>query len=134
LTAVLDASTAVRVTLNPAQEPGLSALLEQAELVLAPQLLAAEVANTYWKYFLTGRLAPAAAEMGLRSSLDLVDEFVPLEPLSAEALELAMAAKHPVYDMFYLVLARRHAAVLLTADKTLAEYARRLGVRLGEPE
>ena len=111
-------------------EPGLSALLNEAELVLAPQLLAAEVANTYWKYFRAGQLAPAAAETGLRSCLDLVDEFVPLEPLSAEALELAMAAKHPVYDMFYLVLARRQAAVLLTADKTLADHARRFRARL----
>jgi predicted nucleic acid-binding protein len=40
-----------------------------------------------------------------------------------EALALACHLDHPVYDCLYLALARREAAVLLTADQKLMALA-----------
>lgn len=132
--AVLDASDAVRIVVNPREALQLSTQLEAADLVLAPQLLVAEVANTFWKYFRDGVLDRSACERGLRSSLELVDDVLPLGPLAVEALDLALLARCPAYDMFYLVLARRHGATLLTADETLRRTAHSLGVRTGDAE
>ena len=44
----------------------------------------------------------------------------------AEALALASHLDHPVYDCLYLALARREAALLLTADQRLLQLAARV--------
>ena len=44
----------------------------------------------------------------------------------AEALALACHLDHPVYDCLYLALARREAALLLTADQRLLQLAARV--------
>ena len=127
--AVLDASAAVRTVLDPGQESDFAAVLGEAELVVAPELMVAELTNTFWKYGRAGVFSRAECERGLRASIELVDEFAPLLPLSVEAFDLAMLTERPAYDMFYLVLARRNGAVLLTADESLRETARSLGIR-----
>jgi predicted nucleic acid-binding protein len=38
---------------------------------------------------------------------------------------------HPIYDMVYLVLARRNNAKLLTMDKKLISAAKKAGVVIG---
>jgi predicted nucleic acid-binding protein len=43
-------------------------------------------------------------------------------------LELAALTRHPAYDTFYLVLAKRNNAVLLTLDKSLMALAAQAGV------
>ena len=39
-----------------------------------------------------------------------------------------MRQSHPVYDLFYVTLARRNAAALFTADKKLVALCERMGV------
>ena len=73
-------------------------------------------------------LDAAQAEVLVEKALDLVDEFVPLEDNAAESFAEAVRQNHPVYDLFYLTLARRNAATLLTADKRLAALCERMGV------
>jgi len=127
--AVLDTSAALRITLNPGQAEPLSRLVSQADATLAPQLMVAEASNALWKYVRAGVLAPAEAHRGLEACLELVDQLVELEPLAAEALDLALVAQRPVYDMYFVVLARRHSAMLLTADDSLGALARGMGIR-----
>jgi predicted nucleic acid-binding protein len=52
-----------------------------------------------------------------------VDHIEPDRHLQVEALALACHSDHPVYDCLYLALARREAAVLLTADQKLMALA-----------
>jgi predicted nucleic acid-binding protein len=47
----------------------------------------------------------------------------PLLPLMDDALEIAISINHPVYGCFYLALARRENAPLVTGDKRLAAAA-----------
>ena len=58
--------------------------------------------------------------------MELVDVIEPDRYLQAEALALACHLDHPVYDCLYLALARREAAVLVTADKRLQQLAARV--------
>jgi len=127
--AVLDTSAALRIALNPVQSELLSRLASAAEATLAPQLMVAEATNALWKYVRAGVLVATEAHRGLEACLELVDQFVELEPLAAEALDLALLAQRPVYDMYFLVLARRHGATLLTADESLQDLARSMGIR-----
>ena len=57
---------------------------------------------------------------------ELVDVIEPDRHLLAEALALACHLDHPVYDCLYLALARREAAVLVTADQRLQQLAARV--------
>jgi len=52
-----------------------------------------------------------------------VDHIEPDRHLQVEALALACHLDHPVYDCLYLALARREAALLLTADQKLMTLA-----------
>jgi len=60
----------------------------------------------------------------------LPDEFATEIDLYREAFNMACMFNHPVYDMLYLVLARRHSAILLTQDKKLSIVAKKAGVRV----
>ena len=129
--AVLDTSAAVRVVVDPGGAEAFTKTLGDAEYVLAPELMIAELANTFWKYLRAGSLSRSATERGFQTALELVDEFSPPSPLCVEAFELVALAGRPAYDMFFLVLARRNGAVLLTADQDLRQQARNLGIRTG---
>ena len=54
-----------------------------------------------------------------REAIALIALFVDDADLFPEALTLAAASDHPVYDALYALMARRHAAVLLTFDRRL---------------
>ncbi len=57
--------------------------------------------------------------------------LVPLQALQDQALDVALRRDHPAYDCFYVALATREAAPLLTADRRLARrFAGDVEVRL----
>lgn len=126
---VLDSSAAVRTVIEKG-DTRWSAALQDAELVLAPDLLAIEAANAFSKYVSAGMLSRDDAGAALRDAIALVDEFHPMRELAQEAFGLGVLMKRSVYDLAYLALARRLGASLLTADKGLREAARRSGVQL----
>ena len=68
----------------------------------------------------------------MRVLLELVETFVPSTEIYRDAFALSRAQKaRAAYDMFYLALALREDAVLLTLDGTLKKEARRAGIRIG---
>lgn len=128
---VLDASAAVLTVLSPGQARRFASALENADEVLAPELLVAEVTNTIWKYHQFERLSVDVCDRSLELALELVDRFVPGRELHREAFLLARTTRRSAYDMFYLALARREDALLLTGDAALRREAEHQGIRLG---
>jgi predicted nucleic acid-binding protein len=126
----LDASAAIAVVLRRPQAERLAAILEQADVVLAPELFVPEVVNTIWKYHQFERLSLDACDRAIEAALALVDTFASSKETYAEAFLLARMAQRPAYDMFYLALARREDAVFLTLDKSLRKEAEHQGVRV----
>lgn len=116
---VLDASAAVRMALSPADHEVMLTAVEKASEVMAPHLFAAETGNALWKYFRAGCLDAQAMRKRHVEAMSLVSFWVPDNALFPEALALAAAREHPVYDCLYLVIARRFDASLITADKRL---------------
>jgi predicted nucleic acid-binding protein len=130
LKVVLDASAAVEVALDGKHAERLSELIAEASVRLAPEMLLPEVANALWKYHQFERLQEIACLRALAFAAGLVDSLVSNSSLAREALSMGIAAKTPIYDMFYLALAQREDATLLTLDAKLRKAAVRQGVRV----
>ncbi len=127
---VLDASAAVEVALDGKRAAQLDAVLEESEEVLAPELLLAEIVNSIWKYHEFQQLELTTCVRALDFAVGLVDTLVSCKELYREAFLLSRTTRRPAYDMFYLALASREDAALLTLDSALRKKAVRQGIRL----
>lgn len=128
--AVLDASAAIEIVAARSQAARLGAVADDADVVLAPDLFVAEVVNTIWKYHRFEQWSLTVCDRSLEAALRLVEVLVPSRELYGEAFLLARTARRPAYDMFYVALARREDATLLTADAQLRKEAERQGIRV----
>ena len=124
--AVLDASAAANIVLRTELAPTLIEKLKRSQLVIAPSLFHGEIANTLWKYVRFGDLDKETALTRYAEAVGLVDMFEADAQLAAEALSTAIRHKHSVYDMLYVVLARRHGCGILTVDRKLIALARQV--------
>ncbi|HRF12760.1 MAG: type II toxin-antitoxin system VapC family toxin [Candidatus Accumulibacter phosphatis] len=120
---VLDASAAANIILRTDLAPALIEKLGQGRLVIAPSLFHSEIANTLWKYVRCGDLSKDTALARYAEAVGLVDAFEADEALATEALSAAIRYSHPVYDLLYVILARRHGCRVLTVDKRLITLA-----------
>jgi predicted nucleic acid-binding protein len=118
MTLVVDASIAVLWILK--QEHSADALAVKAEApLIAPSLIAAEIGSAIWKAVRRGDVSNSDGLIAVRDALLPFEALVPIEDLRMRALELAVALDHPIYDCFYLALAERERAPLVTADRRL---------------
>ncbi len=114
---VVDASVAAKWLAPEPDTPQAESLL--ADDLIAPDLLYAEVGNILWKKQLRGEMDGATAQVGARWLLQVPLQVHDSASLLADALALALQLQHPAYDCFYLALAQRLDAPLVTADKRL---------------
>lgn len=125
---VLDANAAVAMLRATPEGRALKELMLADERVCAPALFLSELGNTLWQYERKGFYTKSDIDQALRTGLNFVDEFFPDGSLLNEALSEAIRCNHPVYDMLYLVLARRNAATLFTLDRKLQQLCADNGV------
>ncbi len=129
---VLDASAAVEIVLRRKSAEKLSEYLIKAEWVIAPTLYIAEVSNTIWKYHNFTDLPYDSCEKALEQALALPDDFINERDLYRESFKLSCTLNHPVYDILYLLSARRNNGILLTLDKKLRKIALKCSVEIGD--
>jgi predicted nucleic acid-binding protein len=127
---VVDASVAFLWFTNESDRAGAALLLETDRSLLAPDLMAAEVTNAWWKKLRRHEMTLVDVEEAVTNLLALGIAWTPSTTLLRPAARLAGELGHPVYDCMYLVLAASHAAVLATADVRLREAAERLGIKI----
>jgi predicted nucleic acid-binding protein len=128
MTVVVDASAAIEITLGRELAGAFQRVLNEAEVVLAPDIFPAEITNVFWKYGHHSDLATEVCQRGIAYCLDLVDDYVSTQYLCREVFSESIKLKHAAYDVFYLVVARRNDAVVLTRNKKMIEAARALKV------
>jgi predicted nucleic acid-binding protein len=131
--AVLDASAAVRVVAGGDRAEAILRCLE-GRVVCAPSLFVAETANALWKLERAGMMAAEELDRHLSNARALVDELVDPAHLVSESLREAVALRHPVYDLLYLVLARRIDGELISLDRRLIALAGRMAVEVAPLE
>jgi len=127
---VLDASAAVEVVLKRKRASVLGHHLLDADWVISPTLYVSELSNVFWKYHQFHNLPIEECEKGLAHALSLPDEFSDDRDLCLEAFSLSCITQKPVYDMLYLVLARRHNGYLLSMDRSLSQVAKKQSIRV----
>lgn len=123
---VIDASVAVKWYVNQPDTAKAIEIAGSGQTLIAPDLLLAETGNAFWQCVRAGLFKPADARDALSKLPHRFDVLRRMTALADEALRIAVTINHPVYDCFYLALARREAAPLVTADKRLAAAAKTL--------
>jgi predicted nucleic acid-binding protein len=127
---VVDASMAAVWFTSEPDRLGAARLLETESMLLAPDLMAVEVTNAWWKRLRRREMDLAEVERAVTHLLALQIVWVAAATLLRPAVRLAAELAHPVYDCIYLALAASHSAILATADDRLRRGAERVGVRL----
>ena len=127
---VLDANAAIEVILDRPKIKLIEPFIRDSEWVLSPEIFLAEVTNVFWKYNKLGILKRDFCEEGIEKTIQLVDHLESGTALYREAFDLSCKINLPVYDAFYLVLARRNSATLLSLDEKLNSAANLLDIRI----
>lgn len=128
---VLDASAALEISLAGAAQKYLEAKIEEAEETLAPDLFLAEVVNAISKAHQFGGVEWGQCVQALDLAANLPDMFVPHEGIYREAFALNRGRTKAAYNNFYVALALREDAILLTLDAVLKKEAKRHGIPVG---
>ena len=111
---VLDASAAVGIVLQSKTGIQLTETVREADLVLAPSLFVSEITNTFWKYTEFHDWPLEKAEQAVEKCVQLPDHYSNDGELYREVLMMSCTMSHPAYDLYYVVLARRNNATMLT--------------------
>jgi predicted nucleic acid-binding protein len=69
-------------------------------------------------------------EENMEHAVAIPDEYIHEKELYKEAFAMGCQTRMPVYDMFFLILARRHNAYLLTLDKKLKDASVKHSIRV----
>ncbi|NNM53471.1 MAG: type II toxin-antitoxin system VapC family toxin [Spirochaetales bacterium] len=127
---VVDASAAVEIALANQYAKLFSELIEESDLVMAPDTFSSEITNVFWKYATFSKLSVQKCESAIDTCIDLVDDFISTKLLCREVFLESLRTKHSSYDIFYLAVARRNNALLLTRDKRLRTLAEGIGIKI----
>jgi predicted nucleic acid-binding protein len=127
---IVDASVAVKWF---AEEPGsieAEALLASTDELVAPDFILAEIGNALWKKASRGLLDPRQAAASASNAAGYFDRLIALKELTIRSMEIALAVRHPIYDCYYIALAQRENAPLITADERQLAAARKAKVKV----
>lgn len=129
MTLIVDASVAVKWVLPEADSNKATLLRASDTDIIAPSLVIAEIGNAIWKSAMRGDMNATDAQHTLKIAVAHYHRLLPVEDLMAAALAFATDLRHPIYDCFYLALAEREAATLITADARLQAAAKKTKIK-----
>jgi len=119
MTVVIDVSGAMEVLLQREKAEKICKILQESTLVITPDLYVSELTNTLWKYFSFKALSQEECFQFIQQGIKLVDKFVNSKDIWEEAFSEGVKNKHSIYDMLYMVTARRNNGTLITNDSEL---------------
>ena len=122
---IVDASVAVKWFSSEIRTKQASLLRAQRGQLIAPDLLAVEVANALLMKHRRGELSASDCEDAITALPELV-ELKGSTPALLLAFELARAYPVTIYDALYVALSRISGSRLVTADRRLYDAALRI--------
>jgi len=129
---VLDPSAAVDLVLNKGDHEFIRENVKKAQSVISPDLFISEITNVAWKYVKLAGFSKEQAVSLAENALQMIDAFISAQDLWREALGESITHEHPLCDLFYIISARRHDALLLTRDQRMKALAKKLSIRIKE--
>ena len=127
---VLDASAAIEIALNKESGKLFQEILLESDLVIAPDTFPSEITNVFWKYAFHSNMEKEKCEKGIDYCLDLIDDYIDTKSICREVFFESINNEHSSYDIFYLIVARRHNATIITKDKKMIKIANQLKIRV----
>lgn len=125
---VLDVNAAVAIAHETEDGLALQKLMLRGEEIIAPNLFIIELGNVAWKLVSAKIITEKEAFTLINCASALVDRYIEVEDLLVESVHEAIRNNHPIYDLLYLVTARRNGATLFTLDKKLRKLCIANGV------
>jgi predicted nucleic acid-binding protein len=119
---VIDANVAIKWVVEQANFERAREIIERETELIAPGMFVAEITNTLWRYVRMKQISADHARAGIVSILRQVSSIERDANLAAEALALGLELNYAPYDCFYVVLAMRRSAPLVTADRRLVNH------------
>jgi len=126
----IDVCGAMEILMQREKAEGFGKALQEATLVVAPDLYITELTNTLWKYYRAKLLDKNECVQCIQNGINYVDKFIDGRDLWQEAFFEGINNNHSIYDMFYIVAARRHGGTLLTNDSVLAAICRKNNIQI----
>jgi predicted nucleic acid-binding protein len=123
---IVDASVAVKWFFAEPDSQRAIDLRQRDFDFIAPELVVAEIGNAAWKKAIRGQINAADATFAVRQTAQLFSSLITLSSLAEAAMQVAADLRHPIYDCFYLALAVRERAPLISVDAKLQAAARRM--------
>jgi predicted nucleic acid-binding protein len=127
---IVDASVAVKWVVDETESDKALALYQNESDLAAPTLIVAEVGNTLWKKRRRKLITERQMTLALEALPRFLKQLCALPELAPRAGELAVRLDHPIYDCFYLALAQRENAAIVTADERLFMAARKARIKV----
>ena len=116
---VLDVCAALQMAAGTKEGLALQALMLEGEEVIVPAHFNIELINALYKMARENMITEQVAKNYYSAINDIIARHIGIDGFETEVMGQACALKHPAYDIFYFVLARRNDATLLTVDKKL---------------
>lgn len=124
---IIDANVAVYWAVPGAHVERAVAIMRRDNLA-APGILMAEAANALVKHARVGTISHTQVAPMISMIREAIDTLAFDADLVPDALAIALAHNHKIYDCLYLALAMQRREPLATADRKLAALANTLSV------
>jgi predicted nucleic acid-binding protein len=128
-TVVLDVSGAMEILFRRDKAEKFDEAVTSATLRLSSDLYLPELSNTLRNHYRAKILTEAQCSHYVEEGMKLVDYFVNSKDVWREALHEGIANNHSVYDMLYLVIARRNDGILVSNDGPLVKICEKLNIK-----
>jgi predicted nucleic acid-binding protein len=123
--AVIDACGAVEILQQKEKANKFYQALRESTLRIAPDLFVSELTNTFWKYHTAKIYTKNECIEFIQDGIGFINTFFNTNQIWKEALSEGINNSHSIYDMFYMVTARRNDGILITNDSDLAAICKK---------
>ncbi len=123
---IVDASVAVKWFFGEPDSQRANDLRGDEFDFIAPELIIAEIGDAAWKKRSRNEIDVVGAIFVVRQAPLVFASLVSIIDLAEAAMRLSATLLHPIYDCFYLALAERESAPIVSADARLLAAAKRL--------
>jgi predicted nucleic acid-binding protein len=107
-----------------------SGIMQEVTLMTAPDLYVSELTNALWKYHAAKIFTEDECIKYIQGGINFVDKFIDSREIWREAFSEGVNSKHSIYDMLYMVVARRSGGILITTDSDLAAICKKNHVQI----
>ncbi|HXC53889.1 MAG TPA: type II toxin-antitoxin system VapC family toxin [Rhizomicrobium sp.] len=122
---VADTSVIVKTVVHESHSDVARRLRDQG--IAAPAIWIAEAGNVLWRKQQIKAISKVEAATLFETLLAAPIRTLPLDTEAQDALEIAVALEHPIYDCFFLAAAIREDTHVVTDDSRFAAAVRRQG-------